>query len=825
MKRIIVLGLLLILLATPGLVSAHSSLQIIEMTQDGFVPTEITVDENTSVLFINKDKEDRWPASNIHPTHEIYPEFDPKQPIKPGDSWIFKPKRTGEFKYHDHIKAHLRGVLTVTSEPGSTTASIVKQSDIRDWFEGLIERIKSLLPFLSTKVAPPKTVDLSGVEKLSVSAQSEQIKQSIASVGSQQTWGRIKELFALQAGSSGNIHDIAHLTGKLIFERDGFEGIKSCSSEFSFGCYHGFLDTAFSKSLDKLTEAQDACMKLSSDGGITGPAASCIHGIGHGVASFYSTNDLKKSLVSCRKLTMGAEYCYDGVFMEYVRSANDSFFKREDLLYPCNKLEEEFGYTYSFACGRNQPSLLMGRFKLGFNEVIQVCNGSTSTSFKQACFDSLGFSVAATGNSDEIISACRKIEQPELINRCLKAAAGELVFQEVPGWYESSQAICSSFKGNTKECFDHIDRLIREYSRQIKIDFPKKTSSEDTSQYIRTQLAKCYKDGGKGGCYKQLASVLYSQFGLSTTLQTLKNNENYPEVYARCHEVTHYLSRLEYEQQRSISKVYAQCDSTCHGGCYHGTMEAFLQEKLTESGEIASKFAKLCGSESDFGKPIEFNECLHGLGHAAMFVTEMDLPSSLKLCDSLGEQKYIDRCFSGVFMENSSSSTSADHASKYIKVDDPFYPCNSLEEKYQQVCWQYQSSYFSIISNQNWGKVADLCLQVPEKYQVMCFRTIGTNQVGFTQSPKEMKEGCGILPNEFKNVCVSGVISSLAYRFVGDLQKMVDFCSLVDYPNKESCFRQIGTSLLDWDKNKDVAKVECHKIVNPEGKNWCLSAT
>ena len=89
-------------------VSAHSQTQVIEMIKGGFEPSSITIDTNTTVIFLNKDEESRWPASNVHPTHELYPEFDPKRAIPPGESWQFKPNRAGEWKFHDHIFPHFR---------------------------------------------------------------------------------------------------------------------------------------------------------------------------------------------------------------------------------------------------------------------------------------------------------------------------------------------------------------------------------------------------------------------------------------------------------------------------------------------------------------------------------------------------------------------------------------------------------------------------------------------------------------------------------------------------------------------------------------------
>lgn len=805
--------LFLILFLSPAAVFAHSDTQIIEMTSNGFLPQEVTVDDNSSIIFLNKDSKPRWPASNVHPTHDLYPEFDPQKPIAPGESWVFKPKKKGVWKYHDHLLPHFRGSISVVSEIGKKEQDLIKESvsiqeQIKNVISGYLDKLKKLFR-LEKEIKLPLKEEFS---KLNSNQQIDTLKKLKA----QLAWQFVKETFKDQGGSSGNIHDLAHLSGALIYQQEGFEGLGNCSSEFAFGCYHGFLDSAFAKDLDHLLDAQNACSKLGPSG--SGPVASCIHGIGHGVASFYSSSDIKKALSSCRKLTLGEEFCFDGVFMEIVRSAPDSFFKKDDPLYPCNSLEKEFGYAYSFACGRNQPSLLMSKFKLGFDEVVNICLNSSSKPFQQACFDSLGFSLASTQDVEKIITSCQGIIRSEFVIRCIKSAAGELIFQEVPGWDEKSRAVCQSLLENKGECINYINQLISDYHRVKKINFLPKNPNEDLNTYIREQLKKCYGTGGVGGCYKDVAKIFYDQFGLPQTLKYLKENENYLEVYARCHEVTHYLSRSEYEKQKNIAKVYAQCDSTCHGGCYHGTMEAYLKENSS------SDFAKICGKAEDYQKPIEFNECLHGLGHAAMFITDMELKHSLKMCDLISRQEHKERCYSGVFMENSSSSTSFDHASVYIKADDPLYPCNDLEEKYLPLCWQYQSSYFSIINKQDWQKVADLCLKVPKTYQDQCFRTVGTNQVGFTQDLSLMKKDCELMPTEqFQDICVLGVVSSLAYRFVGDMDKMIQFCDLVDKNHKETCFKQIGAGLLDWSTDKNLAIKNCQKIKDPQNESWCRS--
>jgi len=716
----------------------------------------------------------------------------------------------------------MRGVLIVEAEEGSVAFAKSKPNllqNIKDAVAIFFNNLKRF--FFSRQFKLPDSKDF---VKFEYKEQEEAIKKLSDNQEGDKAWEYIKNTFKGQAGSSGNIHDLAHLSGKLIYDKKGFDGIALCSAEFAFGCFHGFLDQAFSKNLDHLKDAETACLKLGTNQSVSGPAASCIHGIGHGVASFHSTADLKASLSACRKLIFGRQYCFDGVFMEFVRSAPDNFFKAEDPLYPCNFLEAEFGPIYSAACGRNQPPLLMSRFKKGFEEVAGICESSESKPLKQACFNALGFSLAASLDVSQIITGCHAIGEEEYVLECTKAAAGELIFQEAPGWDEKSKQICASISA-ANECLEYLDRLVSEYKRVRKIKFTPLQSNEDPNNYIRKQMQVCYEINGRDGCYKQVAQLFFDQLGFSQTFQLLKANEKYPEVYARCHEATHYLSRLELDRQKSISKVYAQCDSTCHGGCYHGTLEAYLKnEQEKKDFKLSERFATVCGKQSDYQKPFEFNECLHGMGHAAMFITDMELLESLNLCDTIPRIDHRERCYTGVFMENSSSSTSFDHQSKYIKRDDPYYPCNTLEEKYLSLCWQYQSSYFALINNQDWGMVASMCLQIPQAYQDRCFRSIGTNQVGFTQSLNLMRDDCEMMPTEhFQDVCVGGVISSFAYRFVGDTQKMTDFCDLVSSNHQETCFKQMGTAFLEWTVDKNQALATCKQISDPQGAAWCIS--
>ncbi|MBI4153453.1 hypothetical protein HY503_00425, partial [Candidatus Woesebacteria bacterium] len=59
--------------------SASAKEYRVEIRENGFEPPALEISVGDSLTFENKDLGPHWPASNIHPTHQIYPEFDPKK--------------------------------------------------------------------------------------------------------------------------------------------------------------------------------------------------------------------------------------------------------------------------------------------------------------------------------------------------------------------------------------------------------------------------------------------------------------------------------------------------------------------------------------------------------------------------------------------------------------------------------------------------------------------------------------------------------------------------------------------------------------------------
>jgi len=329
---------------------------------------------------------------------------------------------------------------------------------------------------------------------------------------------------------------------------------------------------------------------------------------------------------------------------------------------------------------------------------------------------------------------------------------------------------------------------------------------------------------GGNDCYFDLAADLSTNYETEDIIGALGKTENIPQVFSQCHQLTHYLARNDFKESRSISDSYSTCTSVCWGGCYHGVMEQYFDEKdiplyTSDSSEISEQVIHACGKQGDYDNPRIFFECIHGIGHAMMFITDGDLPYSLLLCDSLEDRSQRETCYGGVFMESSSSSTS--HPSKFIKEDDPMYPCNILDEHFLKTCYTYQSSHFARINNFNWTKVGILCSKVPKQYQQGCFEVIGSNQIGSYINPKKFLETCNIFGNkDYRQSCYYGILSGLAGRYKEEPQRIIDFCNLVSEDEKPFCFNTMGRMMRQWSNNPNNFQSVCNSL--EEHSDICL---
>ena len=111
---------------TPTTLVAPSP-KTIEITSAGFNPPELTINAGETVVFVNKDTGRHWPASDVHPTHTVYPGsntnkcgtpeerniFDACRGLAQGGTYSFTFTQKGSWRYHNHLNPSLGGVIIV----------------------------------------------------------------------------------------------------------------------------------------------------------------------------------------------------------------------------------------------------------------------------------------------------------------------------------------------------------------------------------------------------------------------------------------------------------------------------------------------------------------------------------------------------------------------------------------------------------------------------------------------------------------------------------------------------------------------------------------
>lgn len=95
-------------------VSGQAQVHQVIYNGTSFNPSSLTIKAGDIVVFKNQSNADFWPASNPHPTHTDYPEFDAKQNIPAGSNYQFKFLKVGTWGYHNHLNHVIGGTIVVT---------------------------------------------------------------------------------------------------------------------------------------------------------------------------------------------------------------------------------------------------------------------------------------------------------------------------------------------------------------------------------------------------------------------------------------------------------------------------------------------------------------------------------------------------------------------------------------------------------------------------------------------------------------------------------------------------------------------------------------
>lgn len=414
----------MILTLTMGVNFAYSKTTTIKMYDDFYEPENITIENGDTVLFKNYGVDDHWPASNIHPTHETYSEFDPRRPIPLGKEWVFVFNKEGIWKYHDHLNPQIAGKITVNTSGLATNDNKTSSGFIQRLltpFKYIFEKILSYLNSRGISGQPEEKYASIPKDSKEIFSDQTALKNYIQEYGPKQTTQQLNIL----SSEFGSCHDPAHKAGRISYELLGEKAFKECGAECHSGCYHGATEAYFkdhgtanlSKNLNTL--CGDELNGFFSH--------QCIHGIGHGLMA-WANYKIFEALKSCDLLDKRRDSCWTGVFMENIvggltnKATSEHFTKylSDDPQYPCNIVDEK----YRSSCYFLQTSRMVQLFANDFLKVATACL-KAPTVHQNSCFSSMGRDVGGSNrkNPEGAIKACSYSPEGQLRIACLLGAA------------------------------------------------------------------------------------------------------------------------------------------------------------------------------------------------------------------------------------------------------------------------------------------------------------------------------------------------------------------------------------------------------------------
>lgn len=96
-----------------GTESPEATVHTVAYDGTSFSPSTLTIKQGDKVEFKNVGSGVMHPASNDHPDHTEYPEFDANREVPAGESYTFEFEKVGSWGFHDHENPDATGMITV----------------------------------------------------------------------------------------------------------------------------------------------------------------------------------------------------------------------------------------------------------------------------------------------------------------------------------------------------------------------------------------------------------------------------------------------------------------------------------------------------------------------------------------------------------------------------------------------------------------------------------------------------------------------------------------------------------------------------------------
>jgi len=397
----------------------------IYVDETDFYPKEMEVNQGQTITFKNTGEKEHWPASNIHPTHQVYPQFDPLNPISPGNQWSFKFDRAGIWYFHDHFFPDLTGIIVVKENK----VFINNRKE-----EKASGNLKNSNPPSLVSGVPAKNfeAEFASINMFRIAKNNNELNHWLKIMGAKKVMQKL--LNDSGGGSTIDCHQESHAIGKMAYELFGASAFKEGDSSCHSGFYHGAMESLLVQkgTLNLAQNIDDICNSFNTGFG----KFECLHGVGHGVVAYVNYN-LPQALQICGQLKTNYDKnsCSGGAFMENVVSAqgfgaipgHGTKWANQNPQFPCNAIDQSYDIQYQ--CYQMQTSWMLTLYNYNFEKVISECL-KVRPDMISVCFKSTGRDAAGhtLRNPQKIIEICGKIpNERDYYNQCVIGALNVIV--------------------------------------------------------------------------------------------------------------------------------------------------------------------------------------------------------------------------------------------------------------------------------------------------------------------------------------------------------------------------------------------------------------
>ena len=306
------------------------------------------------------------------------------------------------------------------------------------------------------------------------------------------------------------------------------------------------------------------------------------------------------------------------------------------------------------------------------------------------------------------------------------------------------------------------------------------------------------------------------RYGPKNTVRLMKEGEKYTGV--DCHQRAHHLGRAAYKEFGAAA--FALSSHECQAGSFHGATEALFAARGTTN--LEQDVDTICAAA---GNPFFRHQCIHGVGHGLMAWTAYELLDALPLCDRMPTGIDKRSCYSGVFMENVVGGLRGmmGHATRFLKDDDPHFPCDIVDRRYTAPCYFYQTSHMLRVFDRDFSKVAQACAEAPRAAHRNCFQSYGRDVGSATRKdPATAVRYCGHAPAGSNRAdCIRGAVQDRFWEKSG-ADDALAMCALVgDARGQDACYETIIVRARALFTTREASDGFCARV----GTKWRKGCT